>query len=81
MTIYGLKSELKWLKYPENCVERISTLPESITFYPTIGISISLVFRKLYILTFPRTLRSAQSESDKIFTYLIKTKTEKSQDC
>ena len=81
MIIYGLKSELKWLKYPESCAERINTLPESIAFYPTIGISISLAFRKLYIHTFPRTLRLAQSDSDKIFTYLIKTKTEKSQDC
>ena len=81
MTIYGLKSKLKRLRYPENCAEHINTLPEAITFHPTVVISISLVFRKLYIHTFPRTLRSAQSEFDKTFTYVIKTKIEKSQDC
>ena len=41
-TIHESKSELKRLKYCENCEKRISTLPEIITFDPTIGFVISL---------------------------------------
>jgi len=44
MTIHGSKSELKQLRYHENWAERISTLPEAITFDMTIQISTSLVF-------------------------------------
>ena len=61
MTIHGLKSELKQLRYPENRAKRISTLLEAITFDPTVGFSISLVFWKLDIYSFPRTPRLAQS--------------------
>ena len=56
-TIHGLKSELKWLRYPENCKKCISTLPNTITFDSTIGFSIPLFFYKLDIQNFPRTPR------------------------
>jgi len=49
MTIHGFKSELKWLKYLGNCAKHINSLPEAITFDPTIRISISLMFWKLDI--------------------------------
>ena len=44
MTIHVSKSDLKWLRYLENRKNRISTLLKTITFDPTIGISISLMF-------------------------------------
>ena len=43
-TIHGSKLELKRLRYWENCEKRVSMIYEVITFDPTIGISISLVF-------------------------------------
>ena len=43
-TIHGSKSELKRLRYPENHTKRVSMLPETITFDPTVVFSISLVF-------------------------------------
>ena len=58
-TIHGSKSELKQLRYPENRATHVSTLPEAINFDSTVGISISLVFWKLDIQSFPETLRSA----------------------
>ena len=43
MTIHRSKSKLKQLRYPENCVKHVSTLPKAITFDPTAGCLISLV--------------------------------------
>ena len=48
-TIHGSKSELKWLRYPENHAKRINTFPEAITFDPIIGFTISLCLWKLDI--------------------------------
>ena len=48
-TIHGLKLELKWLRYPENCAKHVSTLPKAITFNLTIRFVISLVLWKLDI--------------------------------
>ena len=79
MTIHGSKSELKRLRYLENHVERISRLPDAITFDPTVGISISLVFQKLYIQNFLGTPREAQSESRKAFKQVIKVRREKDE--
>ena len=45
MTIHGSKSKLKQLRYPENHEKRISTLAEAITYDPTVGFSISLLFQ------------------------------------
>ena len=70
MTIHGSKSELRWLRYPENRTKRVSTHPEAITFYPTVRFSISLFFWKLDIQIFPKTLKSVQSESRKTFKYM-----------
>lgn len=49
-----------------------STLPKAITFDPTVGFSIYLVFWKLDIQKFPGTPRSAQSKSGKAFKYVFK---------
>ena len=68
-TILGLKSESKQLKYLKNCAKCISTFLEAITFHPTVWFPISLVFWKLDIQSFPRTSRSAQSESRNAFKY------------
>jgi len=57
-TIHGSKSELKQLRYPENRATHVSTLLEAIYFDSTVGFSISLVFWKLDIQSFPETLRS-----------------------
>ena len=54
-------------------------LPEVITFDPTVGISISLVFQKLDIQKFLGTLRSTQSEFGKTFKYVIKFGWEKDE--
>ena len=67
------------LRYLKNHVEHISTLPKAITFDPTIGVSISLVFWKLDIHKFPRTSRSTQSESKKAIKYAIEVRTEKQE--
>ena len=77
MIIHGSKSKLKRLRYWENCEQRISTLPEVITFDPTVGILISLVFCKLNIQIFPRKPRSPQSESEKTSKCTSKGKTKK----
>ena len=77
MTIHGSKSELKQLRYLKDRVGRVSLLLEAISFDPTIGFSISLVFWKLYIHTFPETPRLAQSESRKVHRYAIKVREEK----
>ena len=77
MTIHGSKSELKRLRYPENHKKHVSTLPEIITFDPTIGFSITLLFWKLDIWSFPGTPRLAQSESGKAFKYVSKVKPRK----
>ena len=49
ITIHGSKSELKRLRYLENCAGHVNSLYEAITFDSTVGISISLVFWKLNI--------------------------------
>ena len=77
MIIHGSKSKLKRLRYRENCEQRISTLLEVITFDPTVGILISLVFCKLNIQIFPRKPRSPQSESEKTSKCTSKGKTKK----
>ena len=77
MTIHGLKSELKRLRYSENCEMHISTLPKVITFDPTILILMYLVFWKLDIHIFPGTPRSLQSKSGKTSKCATKVKTEK----
>jgi len=77
MTIHGLKLELKRLRYPENCAKCINSLPKAITFDPTINISFSLVFWKLDIHIFLRTLRSTQLEFGKAFKYASKAEPEK----
>ena len=46
MTIHGSKSELKRFRYLENRAKHTSSLPEAITFDPSVVISISLVFWK-----------------------------------
>ena len=71
MTIHRLRSELKWLRYPENHAKRVNTLPETITFYPTARFSISLVLWKLDIQRFPRKPRLVQSKSKKTFKYML----------
>ena len=43
-TIHGSKWKLKQLRYLENRAKRTSMLPKAITFDPTIGFSIYLVF-------------------------------------
>ena len=68
-TIHGSKSELKRLRYPENCTKHVSMLPEVITFDPTVLFWISLVFWKLDIQSFPKTPRSAQLKFIKAFKY------------
>ena len=78
-TIHRLKSELKRLRYWENCEKRISILPEVITFDPTVGILISLSFWKLDIKSFLGKSRSPQSESGKTSKYASDVKTEKVQ--
>ena len=45
-TIHGSKSELKRFRYLENRAKHTSSLPEAITFDPSVIISISLVFWK-----------------------------------
>lgn len=47
MTTCGSKSELKWLRYLENCAERINSLREAIYFDPTIGFPNCQVLWKL----------------------------------
>ena len=76
-TIHESKSELKQLRYLENHAKRISTFPEAITFYSTIGFSISIVFWKPDIQSFLGTPRSTQLESRKAFKCVIKFRTEK----
>ena len=66
--------KLKWWRYPENYVKRVSSLLDAIIFDSTIGISISLVFRKLDIHIFPRIPRSAQLEFGKNFKYASEVK-------
>ena len=61
-------------------VGHISSVLEAINFDLTIRISISLVFRKLKVHTFPGTARSAQSKSGKAFKCAIKVRTEKLED-
>ena len=78
-TIHRSKSKLKWLRYFENWVQCISTIPDAITFNPTFEISTSLVFWKLEIQIFSRTPRLAKSEFKKISKYAIKVIIEKSQ--
>ena len=58
-------------------MEHVNTLPEAVTFDPTIGILISFIFWKLNIQTFPGTPRSTQLESKNTFEYAIKVKWEK----
>ena len=78
-TIHWSKSKLKQLRYIENHGKYINTVPEAITFDPTVGFSISLVFWKLDIQSFPRTLRSTQSESRKAFKYTSEVNQEKAK--
>ena len=78
-TIHRSKSKLKWLRYLENHVEHISTIPESVTFNPTFKISTSLVFWKLEIQIFSGSPRLAKSEFRKTSKYAIKVRIEKSQ--
>jgi len=66
-TINGSKSKLKRLRYLENRKKSINTLPEAITFDPTIGFSISFVFWKLDIQSFLGAPRLVQSKSGKAF--------------
>ena len=61
----------------ENYAKRINTLLEATTFDPTVGFLISLVLGKLDIHRFLGTQRLAQFDSEKIFKYSIKVKTEK----
>ena len=58
-TIHWLKLELKRIRYLENRENCFSTLLKAINADPTIGFSISLVFRKLKIQRFPGTPRLA----------------------
>ena len=76
-TIHVSKSELKRLRYPKNRIKCVSTIPETITFDPTIGFSIYLVLWKLDIQSFLRTPKSVQSEFGKAFKYAIEVRTEK----
>ena len=78
-TIHVLKSEIKQLRYWENREKRISTLPEVITFDPTIGILISLAFWKIDIQIFPGTPRLPQYTSKKTSKCASKFKIEKVQ--
>ena len=55
-------------------------LPEAITFDPTMGFSISLLFKKLDIQIFSRTPRLAQSEFGKAFKYVVKVGTKKREE-
>ena len=61
----------------KNHVGRINSVSAAITFDPTVRISISLVFKKLKIHTFPGTPRSAQLEFGKAFKCAIKFGIEK----
>jgi len=56
---------------------QLASRGEAITFDIVIEFSISLVFWKLDIQSFPRTPRSAQSEFEKAFKYAIEVRTEK----
>ena len=58
-TIHWLKLELKRIRYLENRENCFSTLLKAINADPTVGFSISLVFRKLKIQRFPGTPRLA----------------------
>ena len=53
------------MRYLQNRLKRISSLPKAITFDPTVEISFSLVFWKLDIQIFPRTPRSTQSSLER----------------
>ena len=64
----------------KNHVGRTSSILEAITFDSIVRISIYLVFRKLKVHTFPRTARSAQSESGKAFKCAMKFRIEKLED-
>ena len=53
------------MRYLQNRLKRISSLPKAITFDPIVEISFSLVFWKLDIQIFPRTPRSTQSSLER----------------
>ena len=53
------------MRYLQNRLKRISSLPKAITFDLTVEISFSLVFWKLDIQIFPRTPRSTQSSLER----------------
>ena len=67
-TIHESKLELKRLRYWENREKRISMLLEVITFDPTIGILISLVFWKLNIHGFQLEYRKTSKCAPKVGT-------------
>ena len=75
MTIHRSKSELKQLRYPENCARRVSSLPKTITFDLTIGFLIYLVLWKLDIQLFLVTPRIAQLEFSLALKYVIEVRT------
>ena len=79
MTIHGLKSELKQLRYLESYSERFSSLFEAITFDPTVGFSKFQVFWKLYIHTFPLIPRPDWSEFRKASKSAAEDKTRKTK--
>ena len=80
ITIHGLKSELKRLRYWENREKHTSTLSRVITFDLIVRILISLVFWKLDIYSFLGTPRSPQSKSRKTSKCMFKRKIEKVQE-
>ena len=65
-TIHVSKSELKMLKYHENCVGHISSLPKAITFFDHWIFELSSVL-ETNIHTFPLVSRLAQSKVEKAF--------------
>ena len=78
-TIHGSKKELKQWRYSKNRAKHISMLLEPITFDPTIGFPIFLVFWKLDIQRFLETPRSVQSKFKKTFKHASKVEPEKAR--
>ena len=65
------------MRYLENWAKHISTLPEAITFDPTVGFLIYLVLWKLDIQKFPGTLKAAQYNFRKAFKYVSEVESRK----
>ena len=69
MTIHGSKSELKRLRYLENCVECVSTLIEIVTFDLIIGISTSFSVLETRNLDLSRDTRISSIGVPETFKY------------